>query len=407
MRFVLLGAGIFATSLFVMSGQMGVPSGLPLPVQVAIAAVAGVAGWHARRSWWPLAAVGAVTYAWLVVWPPLLVASYFAGRTLDRSRGIAAYIGASLVVCAVSAVIGEARDGLQELMTASLGNALFMALGVIGLPLAVGLWTRARAEVLEAARERAQRLEREQVMRAEQARAQERARIAREMHDVVAHRVSLIVLHAGALEVRATDEETAETAALIGGIGREALTNLRDVLGVLRAPRADALDALDTLDALDALDGLEARSPSQPDHRPRPALGDLDAGYRPQPTLGDLDRLLDQSRALGIAVTRHDEGEPRPVEETVERTVYRVIQEALTNVHKHAGGVPTDVLLRFGDGELQVEVRNQAPHAPPEELPGAGWGLVGLRERVELLGGSLRTSAEESGGFLVSARIPA
>ncbi|MGW3351516.1 sensor histidine kinase [Nonomuraea rubra] len=373
MRFVLLGAGIFATSLFVMSGQMGVPSGLPLPAQVAIAAVAGVAGWHARRSWWPLAAVGAVTYAWLVVWPPLLVASYFAGRTLDRSRGIAAYIGASLVVCAVSAVIGEARDGLQELMTAGLGNALFMALGMIGLPLAVGLWTRARAEVLEAARERAQRLEREQVMRAEQARAQERARIAREMHDVVAHRVSLIVLHAGALEVRATDEETAETAALIGGIGREALTNLRDVLGVLRAPRVDARDA----------------------------------GYRPQPTLGDLDRLLDQSRALGIAVTRHDEGEPRPVEETVERTAYRVIQEALTNVHKHAGGVPTDVLLRFGDGELQVEVRNQAPHAPPDELPGAGWGLVGLRERVELLGGSLRTSAEESGGFLVSARIPA
>ncbi|GAA2855840.1 sensor histidine kinase [Nonomuraea rubra] len=404
MRFVLLGAGIFATSLFVMSGQMGVPSGLPLPVQVAIAAVAGVAAWHARRSWWPLAAVGAVTYAWLVVWPPLLVASYFAGRTLDRSRGIAAYIGASLVVCAVSAVIGEARDGLQELMTASLGNALFMALGMIGLPLAVGMWTRARAEVLEAARERAQRLEREQVMRAEQARAQERARIAREMHDVVAHRVSLIVLHAGALEVRATDEETAETAALIGGIGREALTNLRDVLGVLRAPRVDALDALDALDGLDA---LEARSPSQPDHRPRPALGDLDAGYRPQPTLGDLDRLLDQSRALGIAVTRHDEGEPRPVEETVERTAYRVIQEALTNVHKHAGGVPTDVLLRFGDGELQVEVRNQAPHAPPDELPGAGWGLVGLRERVELLGGSLRTSAEESGGFLVSARIPA
>ncbi|MFB4272283.1 sensor histidine kinase [Nonomuraea sp. GTA35] len=395
MRFVLLGAGLFALSLFVMSGQMGVPSGLPLPVQVAIAGAAGVAAWHARRSWWPLAAVGAVTYAWLVVWPPLLVASYFAGRTLSRSRGIAAYVGACLVVCGVSAVVGEARDGLQEMLTASLGNALFMALGMIGLPLAVGLWTRARAEVLEAARERAQRLEREQVMRAEQARAQERARIAREMHDVVAHRVSLIVLHAGALEVRATDEETAETAAMIGGIGREALANLRDVLGVLRAPRTGAVDA-----------GSRSR-PAPGGHRPGSVLGDLDAGYRPQPTLGDLDRLLDQSRALGIAVTRRDEGEPRPVEETVERTAYRVIQEALTNVHKHAGGVPTDVLLRFGDGELEVEVRNQAPHAPPEELPGAGWGLVGLRERVELLGGSLRTSAEESGGFLVSARIPA
>ncbi|UBU14069.1 sensor histidine kinase [Nonomuraea gerenzanensis] len=518
MRFILLGAGVFAASLFVMSGQAGVPSGLPFAVQIAIAVAAGTAAWHAKRSWLPLAAVGAVTYAWLVVWPPLLVASYFAGRTLDRTRGIAAYLAACLVVCGISALVGEARDGLQEVLTASLGNALFMALGMIGLPLAVGLWTRARSEVLEAAKERAQRLEREQVMRAEQARAQERARIAREMHDIVAHRVSLMVLHAGALEVRTSDEETARTAAMIGGIGREALANLRDVLGVLRAPRPeppdtdhrllgpdaphqpaaahadrrpgapDASHRHDATDAdrltldLDASDQPAAdadRQPGDPDarhqridanadhrpgvlgtdhgvgdrpaghrskglrtghrpgtlsmryrsgdlgtghrpgehgagYRPRPGeLGtghrpaDFDADYRPQPTLGDLDRLLDQSRALGIAVTRHDVGEPRPVEETVERTAYRVIQEALTNVHKHAGDARTDVLLRFGDGELQVEVRNQAPHAPREELPGAGWGLVGLRERVELLGGTLRTTAEESGGFLVSARIPA
>ncbi|WP_262379319.1 sensor histidine kinase [Nonomuraea sp. PA05] len=479
MRFVLLGAGVFAASLFVMSGQAGVPSGLPLPVQVAIAAAAGVAAWHARRSWWPLAAVGAVTYAWLVVWPPLLVASYYAGRTLHRARDVAAYIAACLVVCGISAVVGDAREGLQEVLTAGLGNALFMALSMIGLPLAVGLWTRARSEVLAAAEERARRLEREQVMRADQARAQERARIAREMHDIVAHRVSLMVLHAGALEVRTPDEEAARTAAMIGGIGREALTNLRDVLGVLRAPHhqtnrpakpppdhqptnsdadhqptdsdadsghrltssdsshrltgSDSSHRLTGSDSSHRLTGSEAvarRAGLVGDYRP----ADFDAAYRPQPTLGDLDRLLDQSRALGIAVTRHDEGDPRPVEETVERTAYRVIQEALTNVHKHAGDARTDVLLRFGDQELQVEVRNQAPHArrqaPPgqaqrevlpgqaqrevlpgqaqrEVLPGAGWGLVGLRERVELLGGTLRTSAEESGGFLVSARIPA
>ncbi|MEV0623090.1 histidine kinase [Nonomuraea sp. NPDC050404] len=371
MRFVLLGVGVFALSLFVLGGQMGVPSGLPYPVTVLIAAVAGVAAWHARRSWWPLAALGALTYVWLVMWPPLLVASYYAGRTLGRTRDVVAYAGGGLVVCAVSAVVGDLRGGLQEILTGGLGNGLFMALGVIGLPLTVGLWTRARSEVLEAARERAERLEREQVMRAEQVRSQERARIAREMHDIVAHRVSLIVLHAGALEVRAADEETVRAAAMIGGIGREALANLRDVLGVLRTPQAEA---------------------------PQP---------QPQPTLGDLDRLLDQSRALGIEVTRRDEGEPRPVEETVERTAYRVIQEALTNVHKHAGDAGTDVLLRFGDGELEVEVRNRAPGAPHEELPGAGWGLVGLRERVELLGGTLRTTADESGGFLVSARIPA
>lgn len=386
MRFVLLGVAVFVASLLVVHGEAGVPSDLPRPVLVAIAAAAGVAAWHARRSWWPLAVLGAVAHAGLVMWPPLLIASYYAGRTLSGNRGIAAYIGGCAAVCGITALVGEWRGGPQKLMTATLGNALMMALAVIVLPLVVGLWARARGEVLEAARERAERLEREQVMRAEQARTQERARIAREMHDVVAHRVSLIVLHAGALEVRTSDEESAKAAALIGGIGREALTNLRDVLGVLRSPQPES-------------------------------------DYRPPPTLEDLDRLLDQSRALGIAVTRHDEGAPRPVEATVERTAYRVIQEALTNVHKHAGDAGTDVLIRYGTGELEVRVRNQAPHARREEshgagwglvelrerveLPGAGWGLVGLRERVELLGGTLRTSAEDGGGFLVSARIPA
>ncbi|MBB5776697.1 sensor histidine kinase [Nonomuraea jabiensis] len=366
MRFVLLGAGVFAASLLVVKGQLGVPSSLPLPVLVAVAAVAGLAAWQARRSWWPLAAVGAAGYVWLVMWPPLLVASYYAGLALSGRR-LAAYLGGCLAVCGIAALAGAQRSGPYELMTATTGNALILALAVIGLPLALGLLVRTRRE---AAVERAERREHEQVMRAEQARAQERARIAREMHDVVAHRVSLMVLHAGALEMRAPDGETERAAALIGGIGREALANLRDVLGVLRTP------------------GRES-------------------AVQPPPTLGDLDRLLDQSRALGIAVTRHDEGEARPVEPTVERTAYRVVQEALTNVHKHAGDAATDVLIRYGPGELEVEVRNQAPGSPPGELPGAGWGLVGLRERVELLGGTLRTSAQDGGGFLVSARIPA
>ncbi|MBF8192996.1 histidine kinase [Nonomuraea sp. K274] len=374
MRFFLLGAGVCAASLLVVHGQLGVPSSLPLPMLGAIAAAAGVAAWQVRRSWWPLFAVGAVGYAWLVMWPPLMVASYFAGLTLTRRRGLAAYVAGCLLAIAMSAVVGEWQGGVQELMTAALGNALVMALAMIGAPLALGLWVRARREVRAAAVERAARLENEQVMRAEQARAQERARIAREMHDVVAHRVSLIVLHAGALEVRATDEETVQSAALIGGIGREALANLRDVLGVLRSPAAVALGAPEV---------------------------------RPQPTLGDLDRLLDQSRSLGIAVTRHDEGETRQVEATVERTAYRVVQEALTNVHKHAGDVDADVRIRYRPDALEVEVRNEAPTWPREELPGSGWGLVGLRERVELLGGTLRTTPQDGGGFLVSARIPA
>ncbi|GAA3530953.1 hypothetical protein GCM10022419_007500 [Nonomuraea rosea] len=378
MRFVLLGAGVGALSLLVVHGQAGVRSDLPLPVLVAVAAVAGLAAWRAQRSWWPLAAAGAVAYVWLVMWPPLLAASFFAGTTLRRGRELAAYVGAAVAVVGLSAVVGLVRGGEHELATATTGNALLTATAVIGLPLALGLWYRARREVQAAARERAGRLEREQVMRAEQARAQERARIAREMHDVVAHRVSLIVLHAGALEMRAGDEETERAAALIGGIGREALTNLRDVLGVLRTPLPEGV-----------------------------VSAGREVALRPQPTLGDLDRLLDQSRALGIAVTRHDEGAPRPVEATVERTAYRVVQEALTNVHKHAGNAGTDVRIRYLDDELEVEVRNGTPAVSREELPGAGWGLVGLRERVELLGGTLRTSAQAGGGFLVHARIPA
>ncbi len=365
MRFVLLGAAMFGLSLFVLQGQAGAPSGLPLPVELAVAAAAGLAAWWTRRSWWPLAAVAAVGHALLLLWPPLLAASYHAGRDLVRGRDVAAYLGGCAAVFGASALMGAWRDGVREVLAASPGNALFMALAVVGLPFALGLWTRARREVRR-------RAEREQIMRAEQVRAQERARIAREMHDVVAHRVSLIVLHAGALEVRTGDEEAARTAALIGGIGREALANLRDVLGVLRAtgrPRAEEV--------------------------------------APPPTFADLDRLLDQSRALGVEVVRHDEGEAREVEPAVARTAYRVVQEALTNVHRHAADARTDVRVRYRPEALEVEVRNRAPGSPPAGLPGAGWGLVGLRERVELLGGTLRTSAQDDGGFLVAARIPA
>ncbi|MEU1387168.1 MULTISPECIES: histidine kinase [unclassified Nonomuraea] len=188
------------------------------------------------------------------------------------------------------------------------------------------------------------------------------------MHDVVAHRVSLMVLHAGALEVNAPDARTAEAAALIGGVGREALTNLREVLGVLRSPD--------------------------------PVRG-------PQPTLADLDRLLDQSRALGIVVNRHDEGRPRPLPPTAERTAYRVVQEALTNVHKHAGDAETDVYVRYRPAELEVLVRNGSSAVADGDLPGSGWGLVGLRERVELAGGRLAAGPRDEGGFQVLAGIPA
>ena len=363
----LLGVCVFVAS--VVAGGDG--TGWPQPESVAIVSVAaGVAAAFARRSWWPLAVIGSVAYLWLVLWAPLIVASYYAGTTLRGARRVGAYLGGAAAVLATSIVIGRMAGGHREVITATPPNAAMMAVITVGLPLLYGLWVRAKRDVLAAARERADRLESEQVMRAGQARAQERARIAREMHDVVAHRVSLMVLHAGALEVRAADEQTSRTAALIGEIGRESLADLREVLGVLRS-----------------------RQPAE---------------RSPQPTLADLDRLLEQSRALGISVRRHDHGEPRTLGATVERTAYRVVQEALTNVHKHAADAHTDVHVRFLPGALHVEVLNRATHVPAGAVvPGAGWGLAGLRERVELLGGTLEAGPGHEGGFGVLAAIPA
>ncbi|WP_436761379.1 sensor histidine kinase [Streptosporangium sp. V21-05] len=362
-----LGTTVFLLSMASTAGSMGVRSALPLPVLAAVAACCGVAAVFAGHRLWPLVAVGAVAYAWLVMWPAALVASYYAGTRLRRRRDLWLYVGGAVTLYALGGLISHRSEGYRALVAGTLVNALLMGGAMLGLPLVAGLWVRARRQVLDAMREQAGQLLREQVLRAGQARDQERARIAREMHDVVAHRVSLMVLHAGALEVNAPDTPTAEAAALIGRVGREALTNLREVLGVLRSPD--------------------------------PVRG-------PQPTLADLDRLLDQSRALGIVVNRHDEGEARPLPPTAERTAYRVVQEALTNVHRHAGDAETDVYVRYRPTELEVLVRNRPPTAANGDLPGSGWGLVGLRERVELVGGRLEAGPRDGGGFQVLAGIP-
>jgi signal transduction histidine kinase len=362
-----LGVAVFILSLASTTGSIGVPSALPVPVLAIVAAVSAAAAVFARRSLWPLAVVGAIGYAWLVLWPAAVAAAYYAGTRLRR-RDLWLYIGGVIVVYAFGGVVSHLSGGYRALVAGTFANLLVMGAALLGFPLVAGLWVSAKRQVLAAMREQTEQLRREQALRADQARGQERARIAREMHDVVAHRVSLMVLHAGALEVNAPDERTAEAAALIGGVGRDALSNLREVLGVLR-------------------------SPDQP--------------RDPQPTLADLDRLLDQSRALGIVVNRHDEGVARPLGPTVERTAYRVVQEALTNVHKHASDAETEMFVRFLPAELEIIVRNRRSPEPDDDLPGSGWGLVGLRERVELVGGTLEAGPRDEDAFQVLARIPA
>ncbi|GHE36064.1 hypothetical protein GCM10018785_02230 [Streptomyces longispororuber] len=376
---------------------------------IACAAVSAAAAAVARRHPWPLFAATAVGAVLFSSWPGFLAASYYAGTTLRRGAHIAlagAAGGALLLgVPALHHALGTDFPLGPDHAITPVERGL-SPLFVIGMPLVIGLWVRARRQVVTALAERAGRLEgehaalarehaalerehaalerehaalerehaaleREHAARAEQARITERARIAREMHDVVAHKVSLMVLHAGALEVAARDDDTARTAELVRATGREALTDLREVLGVLRAPGTAA----------------EPRAPA--------------------PGLADLDRLLDASRAAGLTVERHDEGERRPLPAAVERAAHRVVQEALTNVHKHAGCTTVVVSVRYLPDSLAVSVRNSAPEAPSwHPLPGSGLGLVGLRERLELLGGRLRAGPEPGAAFVVRANIP-
>ncbi|MFI6512486.1 sensor histidine kinase [Streptosporangium sp. NPDC050855] len=330
---------------------------------VVVGLVAAATAWASPRRHGPLLLVVAVDS---VVRSPgflLSVASYVVATTWRRPSHLAFFAVAASLLAALP------RPGADLL--SSLGGAPLF----VWFPLAIGLWTGARRQVVAGLRERAERLEREQAARAARARAQERARIARDMHDVVAHRVSLMVLRAGALEIGAADARTAAEAELIRVTGKEALEQLRAVLGVLTdVPRCRAESGEEVLG--------------------------------PRPTPADLDRLLDLSRSAGVPVERRDEGTVREVPVIVQHAVHRVVQEALTNVHKHAGTAATRVVLRYLPSALEVTVANSAPVDGARAMPGSGLGLIGLRERVELLGGGFTAGREADGGFRVSARLP-
>jgi signal transduction histidine kinase len=234
---------------------------------------------------------------------------------------------------------------------------LFGLLGTTAV-VAWGMFVRARRQLVLSLRDRALRAEAEQQLRVDQARSQERARIAREMHDVLAHRISLLSLHAGALEFRgdAAPEEVARAAGVMRATAHQALEDLREVIGVLReSPDGDAPD-------------------------------------RPQPTLADVPALVEESRAAGMAVGFEcGLGDPAAVPDAVGRSAYRIVQEGLTNARKHARGAAVGVTLAGAPGDgLEVEVRNRLPLGRREvDIPGAGSGIIGLAERVDLAGGRL------------------
>lgn len=246
----------------------------------------------------------------------------------------------------------------------------------VALAAAFALWgsyVGARRDLIESLRERAVRAEAERELRAVQARTAERSRIAREMHDVLAHRVSLIALQAGALEVNADAASgTVERAAAeIRTTAHETLEDLRGVLGVLRGTDTEPL--------------------------------------APQPDLSDLGRLVEESRVGGATVDLLiDEAAaaPHAVPDTLGRTAYRIVQESLTNVRKHAGPAAVRVAVRLHAHRLSIEVVNDRPRSPAPPLPGSGSGLIGLAERVHLAGGEISSAATGAGGWRVYAELP-
>jgi signal transduction histidine kinase len=240
---------------------------------------------------------------------------------------------------------------------------------------AIGMYIGARRELLATLEDRAERAEREQGLRVAQAQAQERTRIAREMHDVLAHRMSLVAMHAGALAYRdnLTPEETREAAEIIQANSHRALTDLREILGVLRDSDAE------------------------------------ESPHRPQPTLSSLDELIEDERIAGARISLTcDLTHPEEVPESVGRTAYRVIQESLTNARKHSPDTQVEVTVTGEPGTgLTVEVSNPLRvGSKPTSTPGAGFGLIGLAERATLAHGSFEQGRTAGGHFVVRSWLP-
>jgi signal transduction histidine kinase len=286
----------------------------------------------------------------------LAITAYSVGAHTEERR---AWIGVVGVAAMIGAEVAEQF---------SLGDVLFVGM-ILG-----GAWLAGRAMRYRRERERVLErltvdLEREREEKARAAVAEERVRIARELHDVVAHAISVIVLQArGGRRSLATDpDETREALDTIEATGSEALAEMRRLLGMLR--RDDEQIAL-----------------------------------APQPSLRHLDALAAQIREAGLPVDLSIQGEPIELPPGVDLSAYRIVQEALTNALKHAGPATARVLVRYGKDDLELEITDTGRAASASD--GEGHGLVGMRERVSLYGGNIEAGPRDGGGFAVKARLP-
>lgn len=396
-------------------GIEGIPfardAGLPVVVGVGFGLIAGSVLLLRRR--WPIAVVLvsiAITPAQMGFLMGLVGLYTLAASELPR-RIIGALAGMSFAGMLIVTFV-RAHQGVGVRGDVTMGDwfvpfvSITTAIGMTAPPVLLGLYVGARRRLMESLRERADSLERELQLlaeraeeRAEWARNEERTRIAREMHDVVAHRVSLMVVHAAALQAvaRKDPEKAVRNAALVGDMGRQALTELREMLGVLRTGEGFAARVQPV--PLAAVGVAAAAAASR-------AVDDAGEG----PSLAELDELIGQSAAAGMVVELSVEGDIRLYARQIEQTAYRVVQEALTNVHKHAAGAKTHVRLAHRDAEIAMQVENECPPEPgvsDVRLPSGGNGLLGMKERVAALGGVFVSGPTDAGGFRVSAVIPA
>jgi signal transduction histidine kinase len=289
-----------------------------------------------------------------------MVAAFLIGSLRDERQG---RIG--LAIVAGSALIVALNDPARSLTEVLLIPAVF-SLAWLG-----GFAHRGRAVQALEAEERARRAEREREVTARIAVAEERARIARELHDIVAHAVSVMVLQSGAVRHRLAGEHPEDVEALRGveETGRAALSEMRRLLGAMR--RGD--------------DGPE---------------------LEPAPGLDRLDVLLRETRSAGLPVELHVDGDPFPLPVAVDLSAYRIVQEGLTNALKHARAGRADVRIRYAADELRIQVSDDGVGTAGSSSDGRGHGLVGVQERVKLYGGEMSAATANGGGFRLTTTLP-
>ncbi len=344
---------------------------VPLAVDVTLGGLSCLGVWLRRR--WPVGfAVTAIVFSVYSTAASGVALIALFTVAVYRPLAVVGLVTAGFAVASFATVLVRPDTSVPNWWQAAL------AIICIAAVLAWGMFVRARRELAQSLRERARRAESERVT---QARQHERHRIAREMHDVLAHRISLLSLHAGALELRPDGpaDEIARAAGVIRDNAHRALEDLRGVIGVLRADRADDDWA-------------------------------NDAPQRPQPTLGDLPDLVDESRRAGMHIRLESTvADPAAVPVAVGRCAYRIVQEGLTNARKHARGAEVSVAVRGSRGDgLTVEIRNPCPvdAASTTAIPGSGSGIIGLAERVALARGRLEHGRTPAGDFRLWAWLP-